>query len=75
MTFTSGRNAGVTRTIRTNEGGAITVVMPFYYPPAAGDSFEVLPACDKSVNCCKVRFNNLAHFRGYPFIPVPETAY
>ena len=75
ITFTSGRNAGVMRTIRTNEGGAITVVMPFYYLPAAGDSFEVLPACDKSMNCCKVRFNNLAHFRGYPFIPVPETAY
>ena len=75
MTFTSGRNAGVTRTIRTNEGGAITVVMPFYYPPAAGDSFEVLPACDKSMHCCKVRFGNLARFRGYPFIPVPETAY
>lgn len=75
ITFTSGRNAGVMRTIRTNEGGAITVVMPFYYLPAAGDSFEVLPACDKSTNCCKVRFNNLAHFRGYPFIPVPETAY
>ena len=75
MTFTSGRNAGVTRTIRTNEGGAITVVMPFYYPPAAGDSFEVLPACDKSIDCCKLRFNNRARFRGYPFIPVPETAY
>lgn len=75
ITFTSGRNAGVTRTIRTNAGGAITLVMPFYYPPAAGDAFNVLPACDKSMNCCKLRFDNLARFRGYPFIPVPETAY
>lgn len=73
--FTSGRNAGVMRTIRTNEGGAITVVMPFYYLPDIGDTFSVLPACDKSMSCCKLRFDNLAHFRGYPFIPVPETAY
>lgn len=75
ITFTSGRNAGVTRTIRTNERGVITVVMPFYYLPDAGDAFNVLPACDKSMDCCKQRFDNLPHFRGYPFIPVPETAY
>ena len=75
VTFTSGRNAGVTRTIRTNEGGNISVVLPFYYPPAVGDAFYVLPACDKSMHCCKIRFGNLARFRGYPFIPVPETAY
>lgn len=75
ITFTSGRNTGVTRTIRSNESGTITVVLPFYYPPAAGDTFYVLPACDKSMHCCKARFSNLARFRGYPFIPVPETAY
>ena len=75
ITFTSGRNAGVTRTIRTNERGVITVVMPFYYLPDAGDAFNVLSACDKSMDCCKQRFDNLLHFRGYPFIPVPETAY
>ncbi|WP_295165186.1 DUF2163 domain-containing protein [Selenomonas sp. F0473] len=75
MRFTSGKNAGVTRTIRTNSSGTISVVMPFYYAPEPGDSFSVLPACDKSMNCCKGRFNNLAHYRGYPFIPVPETAY
>lgn len=75
ITFTSGRNAGVTRTIRNNESSTIAVVMPFYYPPAAGDAFYVLPACDKSMHCCKARFSNLSRFRGYPFIPVPETAY
>ena len=75
ITFASGCNAGVTRTIRSNDRNEITVVMPFYYPPAAGDTFHVLPACDKSMACCKARFNNLTRFRGYPFIPVPETAY
>ena len=75
LQFISGKNAGITRTIRTNSGGTISLVLPFYYAPEVGDTFSVLPACDKSMNCCKVRFNNLARFRGYPFIPVPETAY
>nr|DAX16565.1 MAG TPA: minor tail protein [Caudoviricetes sp.] len=75
MRFISGKNTGVTRTIRTNANGEISVVLPFYYAPEPGDAFSVLPACDKSMNCCKGRFNNLARYRGYPFIPVPETAY
>ena len=73
--FTSGKNTGITRSIRINTAGEITVVMPFYYVPAAGDTFYVIPACDKSMNCCRNRFNNINHFRGYPFIPVPETAH
>lgn len=75
ITFTSGKNTNVTRSIRTNANGDIFVVLPFMDAPAPGDLFHVLPACDKSMNCCKYRFNNLQNFRGYPFIPVPETAY
>lgn len=75
VTFTSGANTNVTRTIRSNAGGEISVVLPFQTVPQAGDAFAVLPACDKSMNCCKYRFDNLRNFRGYPFIPVPETAY
>lgn len=75
ITFVSGKNTNVTRSIRTNAGGDIHVVLPFMDAPEAGDAFYVLPACDKSMNCCKYRFNNLQNFRGYPFIPVPETAY
>ena len=73
--FTSGKNLNVTRAIKGNVGGSVTVVMPFYYTPDEGDTFIVMPACDKSMNCCKLRFGNLQHYRGYPFIPVPETAY
>lgn len=73
--FTSGANTNVTRSIRSNTGGTISVVLPFQAVPEAGDTFEVLPACDKSMNCCRNRFDNLSNFRGYPFIPVPETAY
>lgn len=75
ITFASGKNTNVTRSIRTNASGDVYVVLPFLSAPQPGDSFHVLPACDKSMNCCRYRFNNLSNFRGYPFIPVPETAY
>lgn len=75
ISFLSGINTNVTRSIRNNIAGEIDVVLPFQSAPQAGDHFIVIPACDKSMNCCKYRFNNLNRFRGYPFIPVPETAY
>lgn len=75
ITFTSGTNTNVTRNIRSNANGDIYVVLPFLSAPQPGDNFQVMPACDKSMNCCCYRFDNLSNFRGYPFIPVPETAY
>ena len=89
ITFTSGANAGVTRTIKSygQLGGVIVPALPFPLAPAAGDSFTAFPGCDKVIagpnpssglpdvnyGTCKVKFNNLAHARGYPFIPTPET--
>lgn len=75
ITFLSGINTNVTRNIRNNGAEGINVVLPFQSSPEVGDLLEVAPACDKSMNCCKYRFNNIEKFRGYPFIPVPETAY
>lgn len=73
--FKSGANTNVTRTIRSQVGSQITTILPFQTEPQPGDTIIVCPACTKAMDCCKNRFNNLANFRGYPFIPVPETAY
>lgn len=75
ITFTSGNNVNVTRTIRSSSGSQIAVILPFQNAPQAGDTFIAIPACNKSMNICNSIFHNLAHYRGYPFIPVPETAY
>jgi hypothetical protein len=34
----------------------------------------VYKGCDKTTATCAGRFNNLANFRGYPFVPPPELA-
>lgn len=74
VAFTSGANAGVSRTIKSfAAGGLVTLIAPFPFAPAAGDAFSIYPGCDKTQATCSVRFANLARFRGAPYIPAPET--
>lgn len=72
--FLSGVNMGVKRTIRLHESGALLLTLPLQQLPAVGDQIRVYPGCDKRMDTCKNRFSNLTNFRGFPFIPVPETA-
>ena len=77
VTFTSGANAGLSRTVRAhaNTNGALTLVAPFPNVPATGDAFSIVPGCDKQQATCSSKFSNLVHFRGFPYVPVPETLY
>ncbi|HTZ79056.1 MAG TPA: DUF2163 domain-containing protein [Stellaceae bacterium] len=80
ITFTSGPNQGFARTVKASgtDGASftnITTTQPFPFAPNVGDAFLLLPGCDKSLGpggCPK--FNNVARFKGFPFVPVPETA-
>lgn len=73
--FTSGANVGQTRTVKTFTGGAVFPSNPFPYTVAAGDTFLITPGCDHRQNGdCLSKYNNVIHFKGMPFIPVPETA-
>lgn len=74
--FTTGANAGITRTVKTHTSGVIAPSFPFPYTPAAGDLFTAKPGCDKLMATCNsAKFSNLANFRGAPFIPAPELTY
>lgn len=78
IAFTSGGNSGLTRSIASYNptNGGLTFANPFPVVPSQGDAFRVFPGCDKTYNgpngCPK--FNNVARFKGFPFVPVPETA-
>ncbi|MDE3061355.1 MAG: phage BR0599 family protein [Pseudomonadota bacterium] len=74
VTFESGANVGVSRTVQTSTTSGLTLSRPLDYLPAAGDSFVVYKGCDKTMATCQNRFNNLANFRGFPFVPPPELA-
>lgn len=72
--FLDGGNAGLKRTVRLHESGALLLTLPLLEVPQAGQRIKVYPGCDKRLETCQNRFNNFARFRGEPFIPVPETA-
>jgi len=75
ITYTSGANEGVSRTIGTyTAGGVVNVIAPFPNAPAAGDTFDIYPGCDKLLNSCAVKFNNLKNFRGFSYMPAQESA-
>ena len=72
--FTSGANTGVSQSILSYVAGTIYTIPPLRVVPAIGDTFTVYPGCDKQQSTCTTKFSNLANFKGFPFIPVPETA-
>lgn len=74
LTWTSGQNAGLKRTVKLFSTGKFTFAFPLPYKPAPGDGFSVFPGCDQTLATCVAKFNNKARFRGTPFIPVPETS-
>lgn len=77
ITFTSGENNGVSRSIKTythSSPSNLTLIAPFPTAPAAADTFTIYPGCDKSQATCGSKFSNLLNFRGFPFIPDSATA-
>lgn len=78
--FTSGALSGMSRSIKAhssrpvNNNDELLMISPFPVAPAIGDTFTLYPGCNKLQGTCLSKFNNLARFRGYPFIPENSTA-
>jgi uncharacterized phage protein (TIGR02218 family) len=70
----TGRNAGLTRTIRQMLGGTAYQHRAWLCAVAIGDTFRFLPGCDHTTSTCQNTFANLARYGGFPYIPPPETA-
>ena len=73
LTWNDGPNAGRTIEVKyhTQQGGIhlfdLWEAMP--YAPIVGNSFTVKPGCDKSIETCKAKYDNVINFRGFPRIP------
>lgn len=74
MIFTSGANSGLRRTVKTWDGTTFEVIPALPIAPASGDAFTVYAGCDLTHGTCITKFNNRSHFKGTPFVPIPETA-
>jgi uncharacterized phage protein (TIGR02218 family) len=77
VTFTSGANNGISRSVKSyvqGAGGSINMSMPFPVAPGMGDTFMIYPGCDKQQSTCALKFGNLLNFRGFPYVPENSTA-
>lgn len=72
ITFTSGPNAGIVATVKSFAGGIFTLTKPLPYLPSG--NIQALPGCDKTRTTCENKFHNLPAFRGFPYVPKPESA-
>ena len=69
----SGLNAEVQTTIKAVDPGvALGLLYPLPSPVAAEDLFIAYFGCDHTIATCKAKFNNVQHFRGFPFVPPTE---
>lgn len=73
--ITSGANLGEKRGVKRWAGGGFVTMNPFTYSMSNGDTFTIYPGCDKTKSTCDTKYSNTVNYRGYPFIPVPETAF
>jgi hypothetical protein len=82
ITFTSGENAGVSRSIKTysQSGGVVDVTAPLPAVPAVGDAFTISPGCSLALSstspqgCQQWQPSTWQNrFRGQPFVPPPTT--
>lgn len=71
--FTSGRNAGLSRTVKEHKNGRLSFTLRLPFPPQSGDVFKIYPGCDKRQETCGKKFDNIVHFRGFPYIPAADT--
>ncbi len=69
ITFTSGLCDGFSQEVKAFVPGQITLHLPMPYALAAGDTYSMVAGCDKSLDTCRDRFNNVVNFRGEPYLP------
>ncbi len=76
IVMTSGADANLRSTVKgVVAGTSLTLMYPLPIAPAVGDAFTVYAGCDHTSATCQTRFNNLANFRGFPYVPPPQVAY
>jgi len=71
VTFLTGLNAGLSMEIRkwTNATALLELFEPMKFPIAVADKFEAYSGCNKTVDACRDKFDNVVNFRGEPFVP------
>lgn len=69
--FTSGQNQGLKPLEIKSFGpsGEIITYEPFYFTPAIGDTYSMIPGCRKRLEDCRDKWSNVVNFGGFPDVP------
>ncbi|MBV8060002.1 MAG: DUF2163 domain-containing protein [Alphaproteobacteria bacterium] len=73
IVFTSGANKGFTMGVRDYVSNVATLSYALPNPPTVGDAFTIYAGCDKQIATCQNKFSNQVNFKGFPYVPTPET--
>ncbi len=75
ITIETGNNAGFRVEIKdwVQSSGLITTFLGLPFVLEIGDEVALYPGCDKSIDDCKNKFNNVINYRGEPHIPGQDT--
>lgn len=75
VTWATGENAGLRMEVRNSTGGTgdIALFLPMPFNIEAGDTFTITPGCNKSIQHCVGKFDNVVNFRGFPHIPTTDS--
>lgn len=71
--FTTGHNATIRTSIKSHTDGLLVLSKPLPYKIATGDNFFVYAGCERTRAACKDKFNNSSNYRGFNYIPPPES--
>lgn len=71
LTWTSGLNTGLSKEVEeyTYIPSSISLADKMPFTIQVGDAYRVYKGCDKALNTCKVKFNNVINFGGFPHLP------
>lgn len=78
LVWTSGQNAGSKSVIKSDSTkGSLRFVETWSEAARSvvpGDAFSIVAGCDKQMNTCSSKFQNLNNFRGFPDMPGEDWA-
>ncbi len=73
LTWTSGNNNGISEKVRSHSaGGVISFILPMVRAIQVGDTFSIIAGCNKTLETCRDKFNNVLNFQGEPHRPMVD---
>ena len=70
ITWTSGDNDTYRMEVKSStSAGVVTLQQAMPNATVIGDTYSLSAGCDKLLETCKTKFNNVINFRGFPHVP------